>query len=136
MPDIVYNEARYLMGTGALNLQSCNLALALCDASYAPTVADQYMTAVNPSSIAIRDIILTGVTVRANGGAVYATIPQINALSWPNPIAGMLLYSKQVTDSVSPLIYYSSGGVGFPFTAAGLNYQIGYDQSNGGWFQA
>ena len=135
MPDIVYNQARLLFGTGGINLISANVALALCDATYAPTTADQWMSSVPPTAIAVRDVILSSPSVRADG-VFRGVIPQINALSWPNPIVGMLLYSKQLTDAVSPLLYYSSGGVGFPFVAAGLNYQIGYDQANGGFFQS
>jgi hypothetical protein len=101
---------------------------------YVPSLDDLYVDDIPADAIIVRDVVLTGVGQKK--GVCYGTIPQFNALSSPYPVVGIILYSNIGDDTVSPLIYYSSTGLGFPWLALGFNYFVGFDASLGGWFQA
>jgi hypothetical protein len=105
----------------------------LVDAGYAPSITHQYVSDVAAGSIAVRDLALTAVA--QTSGLCSGLCPAANALIWPNPIVGLIIYASTGVDSTSRLIYYSSDGFGFPFTAIGFNYAIAYDQGYAGWFQ-
>jgi hypothetical protein len=131
--DFVYYNARVLLGSGALNLLSASLNCALVTAGYGPLPTDIYLSAVPAGAMLARDLAVTAVGFRSNG-MFYGTIAETAALLNPNPVVGMIMYNKLSTDGASPLIYYSSTGVGFPFLTQGLLYQVAYDQANQGFF--
>lgn len=133
MSTFKYNGAASDFATAALNWPTCNPNAMLVDSSYVPSAAHRYVSDVAAGAIAVRDKILTSVA-QANG-LCTGIVPQINALLWPNPIVAVIIYEKTGSDNTSRLIYYSSDGVGFPFTAVGFNYAVAFDQSGGGWFQ-
>lgn len=134
--DFVYGKARALLAAAGLNWSTAAVNAMLVSAAYAPSPnSDQYVSSIPAGAIIIRDIALSGLGVGASG-ACYGTIAQLSALSSPSTCVALVLYVKGASDAVSPLIYYSSTGSGFPFKPSGFNYVIGYDQSNGGFFQA
>lgn len=135
MTTLVYNNARYLFATGAINWATANVKAALLNAGYAPQQTDQYLSAVPAGAIVARDQPVTALGVTA-AGICYGTIGEFLALSSPLPVVGVLLYVSTGVDTTTPLVYYSSDGIGFPFTPAGLNWQVAYDIVNGGYFQA
>jgi hypothetical protein len=132
--DLVYNIARQNFAVAQWNWNLLPVNLMLVAASYTPAATDQFVSDIPAAAILARDVALTNLTVSPTG-IVRGIIPQLTALDLETPVAALLLYSKGVSDAVSPLIYYSSSGVGFPFTAAGGNYVLAYDQGNGGFFQ-
>ncbi len=134
--DFVYGKARALIAAAGLNWTTAAINVMLVNGNYAPSPnADQYVSSIPASAIITRDKALTGLGVSASG-ACYGTISPYLSLSDPSICTAMILYVKGASDAVSPLIYYSSTGSGFPFKPNGFNYVIGYDQTNGGFFQA
>lgn len=134
--DFVYGKARALLAAAGLNWSSAAINAMLVSNAYAPSPnSDQYVSAIPGGAIVIRDIVLTGLGVGA-AGQCFGTIPQFLSFASPLTARALVLYVKGANDGVSPLIYYSSTGSGFPFQPAGFNYVIGYDQANGGFFQA
>lgn len=133
--DLVYNNARSQFAAGAWQWASLAVYAALIDGNYTPSaVNDVHLSDIPLTSQLMTGIQLSGLGVRSNG-VVYGTFPALDALLLAVPVAAVVLYVKGASESVSPLIYYSASGVGFPFTADGENYSIGYDQLNGGFFQ-
>lgn len=130
----VYNNARYLLGTAGINWPAAPVKAALVSGAYAPSPSDVYLSAV-PAGALMITAIMTGLAVRANG-ACYGVIPQFNAFSSASTVVGLLIYNDTGDPTTSALIYYSDGGVGFPFQPLGFNYAVGYDQGAGGFFQA
>jgi hypothetical protein len=134
--DFVYYGARQMAAAAGLNWTSSPVNMMLVSASYAPNQAtDQYVSAIPSGAILLRDIALTSLGVTASG-VVHGSIPLLNALLLGSEVTGLVLYYKEATDSISPLIYFTSSGIGFPFFAQGFNYAIGFDQANGGFFTA
>jgi hypothetical protein len=133
MTTFVYNNARSLFATGALNWPACAAHAVLVTSAYTPLVTDQYFSAV-PSSAVIEDVAMTG--LGQSKGYCYGAIPQFNALISSSIVVGLLIYVSTGNPATSPLVYYSSDGVGFPFQPQGFNYAVGYDSSSGGYFQA
>lgn len=133
--DFVYGPARYLIGTAQLDLLTAPINAMLVNALYIPTTGDQYVSDIPPGAVVVRDVALTGLALNANG-VFSGNIPQFSSLVSPYLVVAVVLYSLEMTDDASPLIYYSSTGPGFPFTPNGFTYFVGYDASNGGWFQA
>lgn len=136
MSTFVYNNARYLLGTAGLNWPSLGtVKAALVNASYSPLPTDVYLTSVPGGAVVGTAATMTGLAVRTSG-VCYGTIPQFNALASPTQVVGVVIYQDTGNPASSPLIYYSSDGLGFPFLPQGFNYAVGYDLSNGGFFQA
>lgn len=134
MADFVYNNAYKQFADGAWAWTGLAVNAALVTGAYVPQRTHVNLSEVTPAALVVRDQALTGLGVR-DTGVCYGAVPRINAVSADAPVVGFVLYVKGVDDASSPLIYYSSGGAGFPFTAAGLNWQIAYDQTVGGFFQ-
>jgi len=134
--DFVYNNARNLFATAQLNWAIAPINAMLVSTLYTPSISHKYVTDITAQagSIVVRDLPLTGLGITPSG-ICYGNIPEIEALLSTFTVLGVVLYSKLPSDSLSPLIYFTSSGFGFPFTPAGFNYDIGYDQSNGGYFQ-
>lgn len=135
MSTFKYNNAGNLFATGGIDWATIGATAhcVLVGAGYSPLPSDQFITAV-PAGAIIADVPLTSTAVRANG-ICFGAIPPFNSLSSPQQITGMLLYINTGNPATSPLIYFSSDGNGFPFTAQGFNYFVTYDQLAGGWFQ-
>ena len=134
MPDFVYNNARVQFARKNWDWLALPVNAALLTADYTPLSSHVNISDVNPSAIVVRDKALVGLGVTSYG-AVYGAIPQFLSLISSSPVAAILLYSLGANDNISPLIYYSSGGLGFPFAPSSLNWNVGYDATNGGWFQ-
>lgn len=134
--DFVYGKGRKAIGQGQIDLLTAAVNIMLVSADYtpAPTI-DQWVSDVTASAIILRDVALTGLGL-SSSGVFFGTIPPFNALSSAIPVVAVILYVKDSVDSSSALLYYSSTGPGFPFTPQGFNYVIGFDQANGGYFQA
>lgn len=128
--DLVYNNARQKFATGAWNWNTLPVAAALVSAAYSPSVNDVLMSAIPEAALLISGNVLTNQTVALNG-AVQGIIPTYLGLNLASDVAAIVLYNTATNE----LIYYSSSGVGFPFAAQGENFNIGYDQFNGGFFQ-
>lgn len=134
--DFVYGKARALLAAAGLNWTASAINAMLVSASYAPSPnADQYVSDIPADAIIARDKALTALGVSA-AGVCFGTISPYLSFASPQTVVALVLYVKGVSDSVSKLIYYSSTGSGFPFQPFGFNYVIGYDQANGGFFQA
>lgn len=133
MSTFKYNSVCSSFATGAFNWLTCAPKVILVDAGYVPDPAHNFVNQIPAGSIAVRSAALT--SVAQTNGKCTALVPQINALLWPNPIVGVIIYNDTGSDATSRLIYYSSDGFGFPFTAVGFNYAVAYDQAGGGWFQ-
>jgi hypothetical protein len=129
----LYNNARHLFASQQLNWATSPINAMLVSAGYAPNLTDQYVSAIPGGAIVVRDLVLTSLAESA--GVCSGVIPQMNALLSPAPITALILYSKLANDGISPLIYYSSDGVGFPFLATGFNYSVAFDQTYAGFFQ-
>lgn len=131
--DFLYNNARSLFSTGALDWPTSSIKAALLNELYTPSLDDQHMSDIPSGAVIIRDVALT--SLGQTDGICFGNIPQFNALMSVSVVRAVLLYKSTGVDSTSPLIYYSSTGPGFPFAAQGFNYFVGYSATNGGWFQ-
>ena len=131
--DFLYNNVRHLFATGALNWPSAAINAMLVSSAYAPALTDVNVSDIPSAAIITRDQALTGLS--EHNGICAGTVPQWASLISPYVAVAIILYVKGANDSVSPLIYYSSTGPGFPFAVTGFNYNVGFDQSAGGWFQ-
>lgn len=135
MATFKYNIAAKNFGTAQWTWTALAVNAALVGAGYIPSPTHQTLDQVEASAVVVRDIELSNLAV-TDAGWCAGDIPEQDALLSAIPIIGLLLYVKGDTDADSTLIYYSSDGVGFPFTADGFNYAVLYDQVAGGWFQA
>lgn len=131
--DFLYNNARTMFATAQLNWPASNVNAMLVSAGYAPALGDQYVSAIPVAAVIVRDLQLTNLGVK--NGVCYGTIPDISSVVTPYQVTALVLYIKGASDSVSPLIYYSSTGVGFPFNIQGFEYAVGFDEAAGGYFQ-
>lgn len=133
--DFTYGLARQALGSKLIDLLTDPVNCMLVTADYAPQPnTDQYVASIPGDSIVTRDVAVTGAGLTSSG-VFFCAIPQLSVFSSAQIVAAMVLYVKGASDDVSPLLYYSSTGPGFPFIPQGFNYVIGYDQSNGGFFQ-
>lgn len=132
--DFVYGGARFSFATAGINWLTSVVKCALVSANYGALPTDNFMSDVPPSAILSRSAALTGLAVN-NTGVCSGVIPSFQAFLATQGVAAMVLYVDSGSDATSRLVYYSSTGVGFPFTAAGFDYFVGFDLANGGWFQ-
>ena len=132
MTTFVYNSAAHSFRVGGIDWLTASVRVSLVSGSYSPNPNDQYYSAV-PSAAVLANAACSAPGVRANG-VCYCTIPSFNAFVSAATVVGLLLYIDTGNPATSPLIYYSSDGIGFPFVGQGFNYSIGYDQGPGGFF--
>ncbi len=133
--DFVYGTARAALNSGLINLTTAVVDAMLVSSAYSPQPnVDQYVSSNPSSAIIVRDVTLTGTGLSASG-AFFGTIPQFSSLISAMTCVALILYIKTGSDSSSQLLYYTSGGVGFPFQPLGYNYSVSYDQNSGGFFQ-
>ena len=130
-----YNLAANLFATAQIDWATVGTTAhcALLNDQYSPSMNDQYLSEI-PAGAIVADQAFTSTGVTANG-VCYGAIPTFNALISSAPVAGMLIYISTGVSTTSPLIYYSSNGIGFPFTPQGFNYAVAYDALSGGFFQ-
>lgn len=134
MATFKYVKAEQLIGTAGINLLTANLTCALLSGVYAPNRnTDQFVADIPPAAIIARSGLLTAQALTQ--GIFSATIPEFGSLLSVTSVAAMVIYLETGNDAASKLLYYSSDGVGFPFVPSGFNYFVGYDQSNGGFFE-
>lgn len=129
----LYNNIRSLFATGAFDWPTAPVNAMLVSALYNSSVDDVNVSDIPSGAIIVRDQALSGLA--QIDGICSGNIPQWNSLISPSAASAIVLYSKGASDSVSPLIYYSSNGPGFPILLQGFNYFVGYDSTQGGWFQ-
>jgi hypothetical protein len=122
-----------LFAAGAFDWATAPIQAMLVNYLYAPSLADQHVSDIPADAVIVRDVPLTG--VGQSNGVCYGNIPQFNALLSAFPVAALVLYASTGVDTTSLLVYYTSSGPGFPFAAQGLNYFVGFDSAQGGWFQ-
>lgn len=133
--DFVYGNARVAIGSGSIDLLTATIWAMLVNGNYTPNPnSDQYVAIIAPSAILARVGPLTSLGL-TSAGVFYGTVPPFVSLSSVNPAVALILYINSGTDATSQLLYYTSGGYGFPFTPAGFTYSIPFDQVNGGYFQ-
>lgn len=134
MSTFKYATASQLLGSAGLDLVTANIAALLLSGVYAPNPnTDQFVAVIPPAAIIARSGLLTATALKA--GIFVGTIPEFDALLSPTTITALALYVETGNDALSQLIYYSSDGPGFPFVPNGFDYFVGYDQSNGGFFE-
>lgn len=134
MSTFKYAYGAQLIGTAQLNLTTAVINALLVSGVYAPKpYTDQHVADIPPAAILVRTGYLTGQAL--NNGVFSGNIPTQNAFLSATICVGLVLFNDTGNDALSPLLYYSSDGPGFPFKPAGFNYSFGYDQSNGGFFQ-
>ena len=135
--DFVYAKARAALGQGQINLLTANVQAMLVSAAYVPSQSsDQYVsTVVSSGGVLFRNYALTGKAFSISGG-FQGALPLFASLSSLIAVNAIVLYVNSGVDATSQLLYYSAGGIGFPFLPQGFNYAVSYDQSAGGWFQA
>lgn len=131
--DFVYNSARTAFATAQINWPAAAVNAMLVSENYAPLPGDSQVADIPPSAIIVRDLALTNLGVK--DGVCFGTIPEIIGIVSAFPATAVILYILGSDDTVSPLIYYSSTGPGFPFDITGFDYTVGFDQANGGYFQ-
>ena len=132
--DLVYNAARVLFANGALDWPGQTINIGLVSGLYVPQTTDEFVSSIPPGAFIVRDIAVSNLGVSA-GGACFGTIAEIEALLSTLEVVGLVMYVQTGDDTTSNLVYYTSTGPGFPFLPVGFNYVIGYDQTNGGFFQ-
>lgn len=133
--DFKYGKASVAIGSGSINLLTANIQAMLVSAAYAPLPnTDQYVSDIPPAAVIVRDSVLTGKGLTSSG-VFFGTIPVFSSLVSAIKAAALVLYVNSGVDNTSRLLYYSSTGPGFPFLPQGFQYVVGYDQSNGGFFQ-
>lgn len=129
-----YAAGAQLIGTGGINLLTANFTAMLVSNVYAPNQnTDQHVADIPSAAIIARSGLITGAALK--NGVWSATIPEFDALLSPTTVVGLVIYQETGNDSLSTLLYYSSNGPGFPFVPNGFDYFVGFDQSNGGFFQ-
>lgn len=131
MTSFVYNSARTNFASGAFNWVTLPVNAMLANANYSASPSDLYVSSILPGAIVVRDLALTNLA-QVNQ-VLSGIIPLVQALIGPVPVLALVLYAKRATDAVSELLYYSSDGVGFPFTPQGFDYGVGYNQLFGGF---
>lgn len=132
--DFVYNKARVAFANGQISWPTSNVKAMLVGQLYTPQPAThQYVTDVPAGAIIVRDLVCSNIGVSSTG-ICFCTIAQVQSVSSPVEVAAMILYLSTGVDATSPLIYFTSSGIGFPFYLQGFNYFIGYDQTANGWF--
>jgi hypothetical protein len=133
--DFVYAQARIALGSGSIDLLTADVRAMLVTNQYVPAPnSDQYVSSIPSGAIIIRDIALTSLSFNVSG-YFRGTVPPFNSFLSSSIVTAIVLYVLGSSDPLSPLLYYSAGGPGFPFQPQGFNYIIGYDQASGGWFQ-
>lgn len=133
MSTFLYNSALQSFATGTLDWATAPVTVALVNASYSPLQTDTSMAAV-PTGAIVATATMANLSVV--NGICKGSIPVFAALESASEVTGLLFYlDNGDVPSGNQLIYYSSDGVGFPFTPAGFNYGVGYQQTYGGWFQ-
>lgn len=128
----MYNNARHLFATGAINWPSANARASLLNGAYAPSRADKFYSAI-PSGAVMKDAQMTG--LGENNGVCYGAIPEFDAFTSASIVVALVIYLDTGDPDSSPLLYYSDDGLGFPFQPLGFNYAAGFDQAAGGYFQ-
>jgi hypothetical protein len=131
--DFVYNSARTGFATAQINWLSLPINAMLVNENYSPLPGDAFVSNIPSSAIIVRDLLLTNLGVK--NGVCFGTIPEIDGVTSAFPAAAVILYVLTNDDATSRLIYFSSTGPGFPFDLQGFSYFVGFDQSNGGYFQ-
>lgn len=134
MSTFKYVNAAQLIGSAQLNLVTANIAALLLSGVYAASMAkDKFVADIPPAAIIARSGLLTSTSL--TNGVFSGIIPEFDSLISPTPVTAIALYVETGNDALSQLIYYSNDGTGFPFTPQGFDYFIGFDASNGGYFQ-
>lgn len=131
--DFVYNSARTKFATAQINWTAAPINAMLVNQSYAPLPGDVNVSNIPTGAIIVRDLPMTNLGV--TNGVCFGTIPEIVGVVSASQAFAVILYVLGANDGVSPLIYYSSTGPGFPFDITGFDYTVGFDQANGGFFQ-
>lgn len=131
--DFVYDNARQLFATAQINWPAAPINAMLVSSLYVPSLAHVNVSNIPAGAIIVRDLPLT--SLASVKGICRGTLPEIIGIVTPYQVVAVVLYVLGINDSVSPLIYYSSTGPGFPFDIVGFNYTVGYDQTQGGFFQ-
>lgn len=131
--DLVYASARDDFADARISWPDAVVKCALIGPGYAPLLTHVFMSDVPAGSVLVRSANLTNLT--HSNGVCAGLIPTFQSLLLTESVIGMLLFIDTGDDTTSRLIYFSSKGVGFPFTAVGFDYFVGYDLANGGWFQ-
>lgn len=133
MATFKYDHACDMFASAQLSWISGSIKAMLVANSYGPLRTHKFVSEVFVGAILLRtDELLNRAT---NAGVCRGDVPELLAFEAGEPVVALILYADTGDDTTSPLIYYSSDGPGFPFTPTGFNYFIGYDQSNGGFFQ-
>lgn len=134
MSTFKYDTAAVAFGTKQIDWLNDNIGAMLVGAGYSPSKAhDQYVSDIPAPAIIARSAQMTSMAI--NNGVFSGIVPEFDALLSSTEAVALILYLNTGTDSTSQLIYYSSDGLGFPFTPSGINYFVTFDQANGGWFQ-
>lgn len=132
--DFVYGPARFAFATAGINWLTATVKCALVSANYSALPTHSFISDIPPGALIVRSASLTGLNVNGSG-VCSGVIPSFESFLAVDPIAAMILYIDSGNDASSKLVYYSSTGVGFPFSAQGFDYFVGFDLANGGWFQ-
>lgn len=133
MSTFKYAHACELFATAALSWVGSDIKAMLVAVGYAALRTHKFVSEIPSASILIRSGTIQNLA--APGGICRGDIPEFDAFLAVQAAVALVLYFDSGDDASSILIYYSSDGPGFPFVPAGFNYFVGYDQSNGGFFQ-
>lgn len=133
MADFLYNSARDAFAGKLIDWTLASTKGMLVSAVYAPLATHNFVSDIPPAAIAMRSSAMTANA--HNAGVCSGVVPTFQSLLWVDPIVAIVIYVDSGDDTTSQLIYYSAGGIGFPFLAQGFDYFVGFDQSNGGWFE-
>lgn len=131
--DFVYDNARQLFATAQINWPAAPINAMLVSSLYIPSLAHVSISDIPAGAIIVRDLPLTNLA--ATKGICSGTLPEVVGIVTPYKVAAVVLYVLGVSDAVSKLVYYSSTGPGFPFDIVGFTYTVGFDQTQGGFFQ-
>lgn len=133
MSTLLYSAAQLKFNNGTWTWPALPVNAALLTGAYLATPVHSTLADVPPAAVILRDLELSN--LRSTNSFAKGVIPSLEAFLDGREVFALLLYTLGVDDAHSDLIYYSSDGIGFPFTPQGFDYSVAYRQELGGFFE-
>lgn len=133
MSTFLYDSAFLKLNDGTWEWTDLEVRMALLDANYFAEKSHTSLVDIPVNSVVLRDVEMTH--LRDVGALAKGILPTQESFLSGQEVIAMLLYTRGDTDADAKLIYYSSDGLGFPFTPQGFDYGFAYKQELGGFFE-
>ena len=125
MPNFMYTKAKEKLLSGAINLATDSLRVALVKEGYAANEsAHEFLTDLGANRIS-SDQALTGQSIA--GGAFDASDPTFPAVAAGDVAGAVVIYKHTGVAGTSPLLFYFDVIGGFPLTTNGGNVSPEWD---------